>query len=72
MSKRPDQPRADSGSRLLEETGNMSALHIVGQVRLIAVDLLRATGMERERAQAAVRGAVPAPPAPMADREETT
>jgi len=63
---------AGLANAVLEETGNMSALHIVGQVRLIAVDLLRATGMERERAQAAVRGAVPAPPAPMADREETT
>ena len=40
---------------VLDETGNMSALHIVGQVRLIAVDLLRATGMERPRAQDAVR-----------------
>ena len=44
---------------VLEETGNMSALHIVGQVRLIAVDILRASGMERHRAQDAVRGARP-------------
>jgi uncharacterized membrane protein YgaE (UPF0421/DUF939 family) len=44
---------------VLEETGNMSALHIVGQVRLIAVDILRATGMERHSAQDAVRGARP-------------
>ena len=44
---------------VLEETGNMSALHIVGQVRLLAVDILRATGMERHRAQDAVRHAQP-------------
>ena len=44
---------------VLEETGNLSALHIVGQVRLLAVDLLRATGMERGKAQAAVRTATP-------------
>jgi uncharacterized membrane protein YgaE (UPF0421/DUF939 family) len=43
---------------VLEATGNLSALHIVGQIRLIAVDLLRATGLERARAQEAVRGAV--------------
>ena len=39
----------------------MSALHIVGQVRLIAVDILRATGMERHRAQEAVRGTLEPP-----------
>jgi uncharacterized membrane protein YgaE (UPF0421/DUF939 family) len=43
---------------VLEATGNLSALHIVGQIRLIAVDLLRATGLERAKAQEAVRGAV--------------
>jgi uncharacterized membrane protein YccC len=48
---------------VLEETGNMSALHIVGQVRLLAVDILRATGMERHRAQDAVRHAQPPPSA---------
>jgi uncharacterized membrane protein YgaE (UPF0421/DUF939 family) len=42
---------------VLEATGNLSAVHIVGQIRLAAVDLLRATGMERDRAQAAVRTA---------------
>ena len=46
---------ASVANAVLEETGNMSALHIVGQVRLIAVDLLRATGMERHDAQEAVR-----------------
>jgi uncharacterized membrane protein YgaE (UPF0421/DUF939 family) len=50
---------AGLANHVLEETGNMSALHIVGQARLIAVDILRATGMERPRAQDAVRGARP-------------
>jgi uncharacterized membrane protein YgaE (UPF0421/DUF939 family) len=43
---------------VLEATGNLSALHIVGQIRLISVDLLRATGLERGRAQVAVREAM--------------
>ena len=42
---------------VLETTGNLSAVHIVGQIRLVAVDLLRATGLEREAAQEAVRTA---------------
>ena len=42
---------------VLDETTNMSALHIVGQIRLLAVDLLRASGEERDRAQEQVRGA---------------
>jgi uncharacterized membrane protein YgaE (UPF0421/DUF939 family) len=42
---------------VLEATSNLSAVHIVGQIRLIAVDLLRATGMDRSEAQEAVRGA---------------
>ena len=41
--------RGGVANAVLEETGNMSALHIVGQVRLLAVDILRATGMERHR-----------------------
>jgi hypothetical protein len=40
---------------VLGETSNMSAIHIVGQVRLVAVDLLRAGGMPRTEAQQAVR-----------------
>jgi uncharacterized membrane protein YgaE (UPF0421/DUF939 family) len=40
---------------VLEATGNLSALHIVGQIRLAAVDLLRATALEREEAQQLVR-----------------
>ena len=44
---------------VLAETSNLSALHIVGQVRLVAVDLLRAGGVPRAKAQAAVRGAEP-------------
>jgi uncharacterized membrane protein YgaE (UPF0421/DUF939 family) len=47
------------GNSALEETGNLSSVHIVGQIRLAAVDLLRATGMDRARAQEAVRTASP-------------
>jgi hypothetical protein len=50
---------AEISNAVLEETANMSALHIVGQIRLLAVDLLRATGMDRGRAQELVRGTVP-------------
>jgi uncharacterized membrane protein YgaE (UPF0421/DUF939 family) len=42
---------------VLEETSNLSALNIVGQVRMTAVDLLRASGFERTRAQEVVRTA---------------
>jgi hypothetical protein len=42
---------------VLESTGNLSAVHIVGQIRLAAVDLLRATGLPRDEAQDAVRTA---------------
>ena len=44
---------------VLAETSNLSAVHIVGQVRLVAVDLLRAGGMPRAEAQEAVRSAPP-------------
>ena len=40
---------------VLAETSNLSAVHIVGQVRLVAVDLLKAGGMPRDEAQRAVR-----------------
>jgi uncharacterized membrane protein YgaE (UPF0421/DUF939 family) len=50
---------AELANTVLEETGNMSALHIVGQIRLLAVDLLRASGLERAKAQEAVRTAWP-------------
>jgi uncharacterized membrane protein YgaE (UPF0421/DUF939 family) len=46
---------------VLAETSNLSAVHIVGQVRLVAVDLLRAGGVPRSDAQQAVRTA-PAEP----------
>jgi uncharacterized membrane protein YgaE (UPF0421/DUF939 family) len=46
---------------VLAETSNLSAVHIVGQVRLVAVDLLRAGGVPRSEAQHAVRTA-PAEP----------
>ena len=42
---------------VLRQTSNLSAVHIVGQVRLVAVDLLRAGGVPRPEAQQAVRSA---------------
>jgi uncharacterized membrane protein YgaE (UPF0421/DUF939 family) len=42
---------------VLSQTSNLSAVHIVGQVRLVAVDLLRAGGVPRPEAQQAVRSA---------------
>jgi uncharacterized membrane protein YgaE (UPF0421/DUF939 family) len=48
---------AGLANQVLEETGNLSAVHIVGQIRLAAVDLLRATGLPREEAHVAVRTA---------------
>jgi uncharacterized membrane protein YgaE (UPF0421/DUF939 family) len=59
----PDEARAAAvraaalANAVLEATGNLSAVHIVGQIRLAAVDLLRATGLDREAAQEAVRNA---------------
>ncbi|UGS38473.1 FUSC family protein [Capillimicrobium parvum] len=41
----------------LEETGNLSASVIVGQIRSTAVDLLRSLGMSGDEARAAVRDA---------------
>jgi uncharacterized membrane protein YgaE (UPF0421/DUF939 family) len=43
---------------VLEQTENLSALHLVGQLRLIATDLLRAGGQDRQKALEAVRGAM--------------
>jgi len=42
-------------NQVLETTGNLSAVHIVGQIRLAAVDLMRASGLPRDEAQEAVR-----------------
>jgi uncharacterized membrane protein YgaE (UPF0421/DUF939 family) len=42
---------------VIGQTGNLSALHIVGQVRLIATDLLKATGLKHPEAADAVRAA---------------
>jgi hypothetical protein len=42
---------------VLDDTTNLSALNLVGQVRMTAVDLLRAAGLERGAAQEAVRRA---------------
>ena len=59
---RPARPALHAvrlANAVLAETSNLSAVHIVGQVRLVAVDLLRAGGMPRAEAQQAVRGAAP-------------
>jgi uncharacterized membrane protein YgaE (UPF0421/DUF939 family) len=48
---------AGLANAVLKETSNLSALHLVGQLRLIAVDVLRATGLTREEALEAVRAA---------------
>jgi hypothetical protein len=48
---------AGLANAVLQETANLSALHLVGQVRLIAVDVLRATGLDREEALREVREA---------------
>jgi uncharacterized membrane protein YgaE (UPF0421/DUF939 family) len=48
-------------NHVLQETGNMSALHLVGQVRSTAVDLLRALGVDYADARDAVRSGVTAP-----------
>jgi uncharacterized membrane protein YgaE (UPF0421/DUF939 family) len=52
---------ASLANHVLEETGNLSAVHIVGQIRLAAVDLLRASGLARDDALEAVRTASAAP-----------
>ncbi len=51
---------------VLDETANLSAVHIVGQVRILAVDLLRAGGVPRTEAQQAVRSE----PAERLDQDE--
>jgi uncharacterized membrane protein YgaE (UPF0421/DUF939 family) len=51
-----DARRAAAAAKAaLEQTGNMSALHLIGQVRSTAVDLMRALGVGYEDARAAVR-----------------
>jgi uncharacterized membrane protein YgaE (UPF0421/DUF939 family) len=48
-------------NHVLGETGNMSALHLVGQVRSTAVDLLRGLGVDYADARDAVRSGSAAP-----------
>jgi hypothetical protein len=48
---------AARANSVLEDTSNLSAVNIVGQVRMTAVDLLRAAGLTRGEAQQAVRTA---------------
>ena len=49
---------AGKATLVLQRTGNMSVVVIVGQVRSTAVDLLRGSGMSYDEAAEAVRGAV--------------
>lgn len=49
---------AGLANSVLEQTDNLSALHIVGQLRLIAVDLMHATGSTRDEARDAIRSAL--------------
>lgn len=60
-SREAAERAAGLANAVLEQTTNLSALHIVGQIRLAAVDMLRATGEERGRAQEAVRDAFRSP-----------
>ena len=60
----PTEPTREAAHRaaalansVLEETSNLSAVNLVGQVRMTAVDLLRSAGVERAAAQEAVRNA---------------
>jgi uncharacterized membrane protein YgaE (UPF0421/DUF939 family) len=46
---------AHLANQVIDQTGNMSALHLVGQVRSTAVDLLRGLGVEYDDARDAVR-----------------
>jgi len=56
--RRPAVHAAGLANGVLEQTDNLSALHIVGQLRLVAVDLLRAAGVDRSDAMEAVRAAM--------------
>lgn len=58
-SRKPAMRAVRLANAVLAETSNLSAVHIVGQVRLVAVDLLRAGGVPRAEAQEAVRSAPP-------------
>jgi uncharacterized membrane protein YgaE (UPF0421/DUF939 family) len=55
-------PAAEAANAVMRETGNMSALHLVGQVRSTAVDLMLAGGVERAEAVAGVRESAAAGP----------
>ncbi|MBN1529894.1 MAG: aromatic acid exporter family protein [Thermoleophilaceae bacterium] len=56
VARRSALRAAEEANAVLGETGNMSALHIVGQVRSTAVDLMRAAGVEHSEAVSGVRG----------------
>jgi uncharacterized membrane protein YgaE (UPF0421/DUF939 family) len=48
---------AGRATQVLEQTGNLSVSHLVGQVRSTAADMLRGLGLSREEAREAVREA---------------
>jgi uncharacterized membrane protein YgaE (UPF0421/DUF939 family) len=57
LVREPALRGAALANAVIGQTGNLSALHIVGQVRLIATDLLKATGLPHAEAADAVRAA---------------
>jgi uncharacterized membrane protein YgaE (UPF0421/DUF939 family) len=50
---------AGQANGVLEQTGNMSALHLIGQVRSTAYDILRALDVPEDTARAAIGRAAP-------------
>jgi uncharacterized membrane protein YgaE (UPF0421/DUF939 family) len=57
LVRAPALHAAALANAVIGQTGNLSALHIVGQVRLIATDLIKAAGWPHAEAAAAVRAA---------------
>jgi len=55
-TRRHAQEAAQEAGQVLESTANLSVSMIVGAVRSAAVDLIRATGLERDEALRRVRG----------------
>jgi uncharacterized membrane protein YgaE (UPF0421/DUF939 family) len=59
LVREPALRAAALANAVIGQTGNLSALHIVGQVRLLATDLLKAAGLPHAEAADAVRAARP-------------
>ena len=62
-SRRCALAAARGATEALEGTRDLTATVLVGQVRAMAVDLLRSTGMNQAEALVALEGAAPRPPA---------